>query len=73
MDDHKDMMTASLKTLPVKPSGIKPGQRKKECSILTFYEDAPPHDDHKDMVTASLKTLSVKPSGTKPRQRKKRV
>ena len=39
LDDHKDMVTASSKTLPVKPCEAKRGQRKKECSIyiLTFY------------------------------------
>ena len=40
------VMTALLKTLPVKTSRIKLGRKEKECSTLTScHKYAPPHVD----------------------------
>ena len=40
LDNHKNIVTTSLKTLPVKPSGTKPGRRKKSA-VYPYYHSLP--------------------------------
>ena len=55
MDDHKNIITFSLKTLLVKPNGTKPGRRKKKkkCSISILVFSPSCRHDH-DFFNSSI-------------------
>ena len=60
MDDHKNMVIVSLKTLPVKSNGTKPGWRKKECNIfiLVFFPSC--RYDYDFFNTSTSRSLNLR-------------
>ena len=54
LDNHKNIVTTSLKTLPVKPSGTKPGQRKKKESNISILVLSPSYRHDYDFFNISI-------------------